>query len=226
MQGVHITLHSALDRAVKERLLIRNPADSCVVPKVQHQEMKTLQLEDLKAYLDAAEKRGALAMFYLELVSGIRKGELVSLQWEDLDVEQRTISVSKQAAKDEAGDLVVTRPKTESSILEISITQKAVELLVREHTKHPGTPWLFPSSRTGGMYHPDLVATLHQRILKDAGLEHLRFHDLHHTFATLALQNGGTSRPSPLCRATTMQDSPCGPTPTLPGRGRTKPHRP
>ena len=72
-------LHSALDRAVKERLLIRNPTDSCVVPKVQHQEMKTLQPEDLKAYLDAAERRNALAMFYLELVSGIRKGELVAL---------------------------------------------------------------------------------------------------------------------------------------------------
>ena len=183
-------LHSALDRAVKERLLIRNPADSCVVPKVQHQEMKTLQPEDLKAYLDAAERRNALAMFYLELVSGIRKGELVALQWVDLDVEQRTISVSKQATKSETGDLVVTRPKTENSIRQISIPQDAVELLVKEHAKHPSNPWLFPSSRTGGMYHPDSVATLHQRILKDAGLEHLRFHDLRHTFATLALQNG------------------------------------
>ena len=129
-------------------------------------------------------------MFYLELVSGIRKGELAALQWTDLDAEQRTISVSRQATKDEAGDLVVTRPKTENSIRQIFIPQEAVELLVREHAKHPGTPWLFPSSRTGGMYHPDSVATLHQRILKDAGLEHLRFHDLRHTFATLALQNG------------------------------------
>ena len=165
-------------------------------------------------------------MFYLELVSGIRKGELVALRWEDLDVEQRTISVSKQAVNDETGDLVVTRPKTENSVRQIAIPQEAVELLIQEHAKHPSNPWLFPSSRTGSMYHPDSVATLHQRILKDAGLGHLRFHDLRHTFATLALQNGGTSRPSPLCRATTMQDSPCGPTPTLPGRGRTKPHRP
>lgn len=78
---------------MKERLLIRNPADSCVVPKVQHQEMKTLQPENLKAYLDAAERRNALAMFDLELVSGIRKGELVALRWADLNVEQRTISV-------------------------------------------------------------------------------------------------------------------------------------
>ena len=129
-------------------------------------------------------------MFYLELVSGIRKGELVALQWADLDAEQRTISVSKQATKDETGNLVVTRPKTENSVRQISIPQEAMELLIQEHAKHPNNPWLFPSSRTGGMYHPDSVATLHQRILKDAGLEHLRFHDLRHTFATLALQNG------------------------------------
>lgn len=152
VRRVHIMLHSALDQAVKERLLIRNPADSCVVPKVQHQEMKTLQPEDLKAYLHAAERRNTLAMFYLELVSGIRKGELVALQWEDLDVEQRTISVSKQATKNEAGNLVVTRPKTENSIRQISIPQEAVDLLIQEHAKHPGNPWLFSSSRTGEMY--------------------------------------------------------------------------
>ena len=190
VRGVHTMLHSALDRAVKERLLIRNPADGCVVPKATHQEMKTLRPEDLKAYLDAAERRNALAMFYLELVSGIRKGELVALRWEDLDVEQWTVSVSKQATKDENNNLIVARPKTENSVRLISIPQEAVELLVREHAKHPSNPWLFPSSRTGAMYHPDSVATLHQRILKDAGLEHLRFHDLRHTFATLALQNG------------------------------------
>ncbi len=190
VRGVHIMLHSALDRAVTERLLIRNPADGCVVPKVQHQEMTTLQPEDLKAYLDAAERRNTLAIFYPELVSGIRKGELVALRWEDLNVTEKTISVSKQATKDETGTLVVTRPKTENSVRQISIPQEAVELLIQEHTKHPDNPWLFPSSRTGGMYHPDSVATLHQRILKDAGLEHLRFHDLRHTFATLALQNG------------------------------------
>ena len=102
----------------------------------------------------------------------------------------KTISVSKQVTKDEDSHLIVARPKTENSVRLISIPQEAVELLVREHAKHPDNPWLFPSSRTGSIYHPDSVATLHQRILKDAGLERLRFHDLRHTFATLALQNG------------------------------------
>ena len=72
----------------------------------------------------------------------------------------------------------------------MSIPQDAVELLKQEHAKHPDNPWMFPSSRTGEMYHPDSVVNLHKKILKDAGLEHIRFHDLRHTFATLALQNG------------------------------------
>lgn len=73
--------------------------------------MKTLHSENLKAYLDATEKRGALAIFYLELVSGIQTGERMPLRWADQDVPGKTISVSKQTTKDEAGKLVVTRPK-------------------------------------------------------------------------------------------------------------------
>ena len=190
VRGIHMMLHNALDRAVKERLILRNPTEDCIIPKVQKQEMKILHPEDMKAYLEAAEKRGVLPMFYLELVSGIRKGELVALRWEDLDVEHRTISVSKQALGGLGKELVVNRPKTENSIRAISIPQDAVDLLVQAHEKHPENPYLFPSPLTGGMYHPDSVVNLHKKILKDAGLEHIRFHDLRHTFATMALQNG------------------------------------
>lgn len=190
VRGIHMMLHNALDRAVKERLILRNPTEDCIIPKIQKQEMKILHPEDMKAYLEAAEKRGVLPMFYLELVSGIRKGELVALRWEDLDVEHRTISVSKQALGGLGKELVVNRPKTENSIRAISIPQDAVDLLVQAHEKHPENPYLFPSPLTGGMYHPDSVVNLHKKILKDAGLEHIRFHDLRHTFATMALQNG------------------------------------
>ena len=96
-------LHSALDRAVKEKLLLHNPAEDCVVPKLQRQEMRTLKPEDMRAYLEAAERRGVLALFYLELVSGIRKGELAALLWSDLDAEHGTISVSKQVGRNAQG---------------------------------------------------------------------------------------------------------------------------
>ena len=190
IRGVHTMLHSALDRAVKERLIPYNPAEDCVVPKLQRQEMRTLKPEDMRAYLEAAERRGVLALFYLELVSGIRKGELAALLWSDLDTEHGTISVSKQVGRNAQGELAICQPKTSNSVREISIPRDAVELLVQEHQRHPESPYLFPSPKTGGMYHPDSIVNLHKKILKDAGLEHLRFHDLRHTFATVALQSG------------------------------------
>ena len=163
---------------------------NCIVPKPRKLEMKILPPEHIKAYLDAAERRGLLPMFYLELVSGLRKGELVALRWDDLDVQSKTISVSKQYVRNPDGSLELTRPKTENSVRLVSIPQTAVDLLIQEHDKHPDNPYLFPSPLTGEMYHPDSVVNLHKKILRDAGLEHLRFHDLRHTFATTALQNG------------------------------------
>ena len=190
VRSLHLMLHNALDRAVKEKLILGNPTENCIVPKIEKQEMKILHPDHIHAYLDAAERRGVLPMFYLELVSGLRKGELIALQWSDLDEANCTISVSKQASWDTEHRLILSRPKTGNSIREVSIPQDAVELLKQEHAKHPDNPWMFPSSRTGEMYHPDSVVNLHKKILKDAGLEHIRFHDLRHTFATLALQNG------------------------------------
>ena len=182
VRGIHTMLHNALDRAVKEKLILSNPTENCIIPKIEKQEMKILHPDHISAYLNAAERRNALPMFYLELVSGLRKGELVALQWSDLDEANCTISVSKQASWDTEGNLILSQPKTGNSIREVSIPQDAVELLKQEHAKHPDNPWMFPSGRTGEMYHPDSVVTLHKRILKDAGLEHIRFHDLRHPY--------------------------------------------
>ncbi|WP_217959753.1 tyrosine-type recombinase/integrase [Acutalibacter muris] len=190
VRGIHLMLHNAMDRAVKERLIQRNPTEDCIAPKLEKKEMKFLPVEDMKAYLDEADRRHVLPMFYLELVSGLRKGELVALLWSDLDIENQTISVSKQATRDENGNIVITRPKTETSVRLVSIPQKAVELLQREHLKHPDNPYMFPSTRTGEMYYPDSIVTLHKRILKSAELSYIPFHSLRHTFATAALQNG------------------------------------
>ena len=190
VHSVHLMLHAALERAVKERLIPRNPTEDCIAPKPRKIEMQILPSEDMHTYLEAAKARDLLPMFYLELVSGLRKGELVALQWDDVDIQGKTISVSKQYVRNPDGSLELTRPKTENSVRLVSIPQTAVELLIQEHDKHPNSPYLFPSPITGEMYHPDSVVNLHKKLLKDAGLSHIRFHDLRHTFATTALQNG------------------------------------
>ena len=189
VRGIHMLLHSALEQAVKEGLLSKNPTNDCKPPRLEKKEMHVLQPEQVGAYLKAAADRNVLPMFYLELVSGLRRGELLALLWTDLNVEKRTISVNKSVLG-RNGELVVSAPKTRHSIRTVTIPTHAVELLLSEHARHPDNPYMFPSPVTGTMYHPDAATRIHRKILKEAGIEPIRFHDLRHTFATLALQNG------------------------------------
>ena len=190
VRGLHMMLHNCLGRAVKERLILRNPTEDCIVPKLEKKEMHILHPEDIRAYLREADRRGVLAMFFLELTTGLRKGELVALLWSDLDEQSMTLNVCKQAVGVKGGGVKVTRPKTETSIRRISLSQETIDVLKREHEKHPELEIMFPSPKTLGMYYPDSVTAIHNKILKSAGLPHIRLHDLRHTFATLALQNG------------------------------------
>ena len=189
IRGVHGVLNSALEQAVKERLITSNPAEGCKLPKIEKKEMKVLLPEQIGAYLQEANKRGLLPAYYLELTSGLRRGELLALLWTDLDVENMTISVTKQVNRIN-GQLKVSQPKTSNSIRTIPIPKQAVDLLILEHEKHPDNPYMFPSPKTGTMYDPDSFRHTHEKILAAAGIEHIRFHDLRHTFATLSLQNG------------------------------------
>ena len=189
VRNIHMMLHVALEQAVKEDLISKNPTDGCIAPKVEKKEMKVIQPEKIGAYLQAAADRNVLPMFYLELTSGLRRGELLALLWSDLDIDQRTISVNKSVAG-RHGELKVSAPKTKHSIRKVAIPQQAVELLIQEHALHPDNPYMFPSPVTGTMYHPDTAGRLHKKLLKESGIENVRFHDLRHTFATVALQNG------------------------------------
>ena len=190
IRGIHTMLRNALDRAVKERLIVRNPADDCIPPKIPKHEMKILPPEQIKSYLTAAEQRSVLPMFYLELSTGLRRGELVALLWSDLNLQTKTLTVSKSVSRGK-GELVVTEPKTENSIREIYLSDEAIRLLVEDRKNHPFSPYMFPSPKTGGMYGPDCVGRIHKKLLEKAGIEeHVRFHDLRHTFSTLAIQSG------------------------------------
>jgi len=181
VRGIHTLLNNCLEQAVAERLILANPAKGCRLPKLEKREMKILPEDKIGPYLAEAERRGLLAAFYLELTTGLRRGELLALLWTDLDVENMTISVSKQVNRIN-GELVVSQPKTPNSVRRLAIPQRAVELLVEEHAKHPHSPYLFVSPKTGTMFDPDSFRHTHEKILKAIGAEHIRFHDLRHPY--------------------------------------------
>lgn len=205
VRGIHMVLHNCLEQAVKEHLLASNPADGCKIPPKDKTEMKVIPPEQIGAYLREAKTHGVLAMFYLELTSGLRRGELLALLWSDLDVEKRTISVTKSVSRIR-GVLKVSGLKTQNSVRTIVLPQHTVELLKQGHDQHHDNPYMFPSPVTGGMYGPDCVGRIHQKLLKRAGIEHIRFHDLRHTYTRRwPCKTAWMSRRSPVSWGTTPQ---------------------
>ena len=139
MRRIHMVLSSALKQAVKERLIPYNPCDNCRIPPKEKKEMAIIPPEKLGVYLSEAEKYGVLPMFFPELSSGLRRGELLALRWDDLNVKDRILSVSKQVTRID-GELVITEPKTKNSVRKVALSQQAVALLVQEHEQHPDSP--------------------------------------------------------------------------------------
>ena len=185
MRHIHRLLQQCLDQAIRDGLLTENPAKAFRYRKsttVKANIMTPLEMED---YLDAAERLGYLPMFMLALTTGLRQSELIALKWSDLDIESRTLTIAENRA-------VVRRELVEygSQTRSIRLTPEVVDLLIMEHNKHPSSPLMFMHPATQRPYSPQMVRRMHDEIIKAAGIDHIRYVDLRHTCAILALKNG------------------------------------
>ena len=189
VRNINQIISSALNLAKEQKLISSNPAEACALPKVEHREMKTLPVEQLTSFLREAKETGVYEMYYIELATGLRRGELLGLKWDDIDMANGTIRVQRQVARID-GEIVEAPLKTKNSYRTVSIGDDAIEVL-KEQRKKVGREieYVFPSPN-GGPISPDSVLNMLHRVLERAGLPKIRFHDLRHTFATLALQNG------------------------------------
>lgn len=135
----------------------------------------------------ATQRTGTLWLFYrvnIRVYPQIQRPCFLGSR-DRIDSIQKHKSVARQDGK-----LVISTPKTPNSIRTVLLPTDTVKLLVEEHEKHPANPYLFPSPRTGETWDPDGFRRLHDRIIKEIGAEHVRFHDMRHTFATLSLKSG------------------------------------
>ena len=154
---------------------------------IQTKEMQTIPLEQLQAFLDEARATGVYEMYYIKLATGLRRGELLGLKWTDIDWKNGIIKVRRQIARVD-GQIVEAPLKTKNSYRAVSISPQAIEVL-REQKRKTNDQYVFPSPN-GGPISPDSVNNMLKRVLERAGIPKVRFHDLRHTFATIALQNG------------------------------------
>ena len=188
VRNIHQILSSALKLAQEQRLILTNPAEGCALPRVEHQEMKTLTTVQLASFFREARESGVFELYYLELATGLRRGELLGLKWEDIDLDRGDLRVRRQVSRIN-GEVVEAPLKTKNAYRTLPLAEDTVSVLKEQRRKVGNSPWVFPSPN-GGPISPDSVLHMLHRVLKRAGLPKVRFHDLRHTFATLALQNG------------------------------------
>ena len=191
VRGVHMMLHEALDTAVKERLLAKNPTNGTTVPKCNYPEKQILGDSQLDTFLEAIKGEEYWdAFFYVEVMTGLRRGEICGLKWQDINFEENKLQVKRSVSVKKGGAVSIGETKTETGVRSILMPPSVADVL-QNRKQTAITEWVFPN-----FMHPEQPispATAYRKlkiILKHAGLPLIRFHDLRHTFATHATHGG------------------------------------
>jgi len=189
VRNCHALCRTALEKALEEKLIRKNPAAGCKLPPSRPKEMQILTAEEMQRLFIQAKEENFFELFLLELATGLRRGEICALQWDDLDLKIATLRVERQIHRVK-GKLVISQQKTKASSRSVIFSAPVLNVL-REYKKTIASRWMFPSPvREDSPRDPAAVQKRLSLILEHTECKHVRFHDLRHTFATLALQNG------------------------------------
>ena len=143
IRGIHTTLHGALKHAVEEHLIARNPADGCKLPPAKGREMQVLTPEEIQRLLIQAREDGCYELLLLELSTGLRRGEICALQWDDLNFNIGALRVERQVHR-VRGELAVSQPKTKASNRSVVLPAPVLSVL-EAYQKASTSRWMFPS---------------------------------------------------------------------------------
>lgn len=189
VRACHTRCRTALDKAMEEGLIRVNPADGCKLPAQTVNEMQVLTREEMQRFLIQAKEEGYYELFLLELATGLRRGEVLALRWDDLNFDTGELRIEQQVYRAN-GELVVSEPKTKASLRTVVLPPSLVEVL-REYRQQVDSRWIFPSpAKEDSPLDPATCRKRLQTILTHAGCKRVRFHDLRHLFVTTALESG------------------------------------
>lgn len=200
VHNIHGVLHKALDNAVRWNLVPRNICDAVTPPRIPHTEKTVLTPEQAHTLLEQVKTHRLEALFTLALTTGMRRGELLGLHWQDIDVEGCSVRVNRAVSYTQSHGFLETEPKTAKSRRTILLPVFVVEALVKHRAyqdtqrREAGNAWIerglvFTNAEGNYLNESSLLKTF-QRLLARCGLPRMRFHDLRHSAATILFSWG------------------------------------
>ena len=190
VRGIHMVLREALDSAVREGLIPKNPADGTSPPKIHRKEKQVLTKDELETFMKLIENDESwYDFFYTEMLTGMRAGEICGVRWEDFNEKDRTLRVVR-SVDFVHGELVIGETKTEDGKRTIYLPDSLWRLLATRKKKSFGE-WIFPNLLKPELpLDPAKAYRQLKSILKKGNLPDIRLHDLRHTFTSHAANSG------------------------------------
>lgn len=206
---IRMTMHVMFEAALENDLIMKNPVKKSVTVKnksVQKKEPRVLTIEEQKMFLDYAKGSRDYYQYVLMLQTGLRLGEVIGLQWQDVDFQNRVISVKRTMQyRSDIGKFVSGPPKSSYGIRTIPLTQEAFDVLKEIEEKRKQSKLLRLEYKDYVFLNKKGVPTKNTTyngmlyfLAKKAGIERLSPHTFRHTFATRCIEAG--MRPKTLQR--------------------------
>ena len=203
VKNIRLVLHKALEQAIEDEQIKKNPCDRAKVPSYDDppKEMRPLKDHEVPMFLQAIKGHQFESLFYVALFTGMRESELIGLTWDCIDFQHGTIHIYRQLRKtrEKKGSYVFTslknkQARTFSPPQNVLDVLKKVKINQAEQRLKAGTSWSNPDDLvfTNDLGKHVATFTLYKyfkEVVTQIGLPEMRFHDFRHGYATLALQN-------------------------------------
>lgn len=199
LRRVHATVRVALNAALSDDLILRNPAIGLKLEVPQKPQISVWSAEELRQFLTAVEGDPLYPVYHFIAMTGVRRGEAAGLRWTDVDLTAGRVAIRRQLSQ-RGRTLEEGEPKTRSGARSVALDPKTIGVLttLKARQAQDRLAWgpayesndLVFARENGSSVGPDHISDHFDLLVRKTGLKRIRLHDLRHTHATLMLSQG------------------------------------